>query len=123
MTRHTKIGLVVGFAFILITTPIGLLSGSSSTWNCLGQVLTLPALPVVYVLVQIFPPPMGESEITPWDYFMMTVGILVSALIYGLVAGFVSRYFRAKPNDAADKPDRANRRQPLGFREPVGEVD
>ena len=101
MTRHTKIGLVVALGFALVTTPIGLLSGSSPTLNSIGQLLVLPALPVVYVLVQFFPPPMGESEIGPWDYFMMSVGILVSALIWGLVAGLLSRYFRAKPHDAA----------------------
>jgi len=101
MTRHTKIGLIVALGFILISTPIGLLSGSSPTLNSIAQLLALPALPVVYVLVQFFPPPMGESEIGPWDYFMMSVGILVSALVWGLVAGFLTRYFRAKPNDAA----------------------
>ena len=101
MARHTKIGLVVAFVFLIITTPIGLLSWNNPTLSSIGQLLTLPALPVVYALVQFFPPPMGESEISPWDYFMLSVGILVSALIWGLVAGFLSRYFRAKPNDAA----------------------
>jgi len=100
MTRHTKIGLAVACGFILITTPIGLLSGSSPTLNFIGRLLALPALPVVYVFAQLFPPPMGESEIGLWDYSMLGVSILVSALVWGLVAGFLSRYFAPKPNDA-----------------------
>lgn len=101
MTRHAKIGLAVALAFILITTPIGVLSWSRPALNPIVQLLTLPALPVVYGLVQVFPPPMGESETTPWDYMMLTVAILVSALVWGLVAGFLSRYFGGKPHDAA----------------------
>ncbi len=101
MTRHTKIGLIVALVFILITTPIGLLSWNRPTLSSIGQLLTLPALPVVYALVQFFPPPMGESEISPWDYMMLSVGILVSALVWGLVAGFLSRYLTRKPHDAA----------------------
>jgi hypothetical protein len=40
---------------------------------------------------------MGESEITPWDYVILSVAILVSALVWGLVARLVSRYFGRKP--------------------------
>jgi len=101
MTRHTKIALIVALVFILITTPIGLLSWNSPTLSSTAQLLTLPAFPVVYGLVQVFPPPMGESEISSWDYMMLSVGILVSALVWGLVAGLLSRYSRAKPKDAA----------------------
>jgi hypothetical protein len=44
---------------------------------------------------------MGESAISHWDYMMLSVGILVSALVWGLVAGFLSGYLRRKPHDAA----------------------
>ncbi len=101
MTRHAKIGFVVALAFILVTTPIGLLSWNKPALSSIGQLLTLPALPVVYGLAQVFPPPMGESEISPWDEMMLSVGILVSALFWGLVAGFLSRYLGRKPNDTA----------------------
>jgi hypothetical protein len=99
MTRHTKIGLFVAVAFVLVTTPIGLLSWNNQTLNSIGQALTLPALPVVYVLGQFIPGPMGEPEISPWDYFMLSVGILVSALFWGLVAGIFSRCSTANPHD------------------------
>ncbi len=99
MRHHTKISIIVALVFILITTPIGLLSWNRPALSSIAQLLTLPALPVVYGLVQAFPPPMGESESSPWDYMMLSVGILVSALIWGLVAGLLSRYFRAKPDD------------------------
>ena|SRR5581483_11325180 len=101
MTRHLKIGLAVALLFILITTPIGLLSWNRPALSSIGRLLTLPALPVVYALAQLFPPPMGESEISPWDYLMLSVGVLVSALVWGLVAGFLSRFFGRKPRDAA----------------------
>jgi hypothetical protein len=101
MRRHIKIGFIVAVAFVVITTPIGLLSWNHPSLNPVGQILTLPALPVVYVLVQVFPPPMGESEITPWDDVMLAVGILVSALVWGLVAGLLSRYVFTKRKYAA----------------------
>jgi len=101
MARHTRIGLIVALVFILISTPIGLLSWNRPTLSSIAQALTLPGLPVVYVLVQAFPPPMGESAPSPWDYMMLSVGILVSALVWGLVAGFLSRYLGRKPHDAA----------------------
>jgi hypothetical protein len=103
MTRHTKTGLAVGFAFIAISTPICLLSAKDGTgiWNSIGELLLLPALPVMYILIQFFPPPMGESEITPWDYLMIGIAIFVSALVLGLVAGCVARYLRPKRNDPA----------------------
>jgi hypothetical protein len=47
MARHTKIGLIVALVFILITTPIGLLSWNRPTLSSIAQVLTLPGLPVV----------------------------------------------------------------------------
>src|SRR5215510_3964913 len=99
MTRHTKIGLMVGFVFILITTPVGLLSWNRPTLEFVARLLTLPAWPVVYALVQFFPPPMGESEMSSWDYMMLSVGIVVSALVWGLAAGFLSRLFGPKSPD------------------------
>ena len=101
MTLHTKIGFVVALVFVLITTPIGLLSWDMPTLNPIFQLLTLPAFPIVYALIQLIPPPMGESEIQPWDYLMLSVCILVSAVVWGLVAGFLSRYFGRKSHDAA----------------------
>ena len=101
MTLHTKIGFVVALAFILISTTIGLLSWDRPTLNSIFQLLTMPALPIVYALVQLIPPPMGESEIQPWDYQMLSVSILVSAVVWGLFAGLLTRYFRRKSHDAA----------------------
>ena len=101
MTRHIKIGSIVAVAFVIIATPIGLLSWNHPALNSIGQLLVLPALPVVYILVQILPPPMGESEISPWDYLMMSVAILVSALIWGVIATLLSRYVFTRRNNAA----------------------
>ena len=101
MILHNKIGFMVALMFILITTPIGLLSWDRPTLNLIFLLLTLPALPIVYALVQLIPPPLGESEIQPWDYQVLSVGILVSAVAWGLVAGFLRRYFGRKSHDPA----------------------
>jgi hypothetical protein len=96
LTRHAKIGLVVALVFILVTTPIGLLSGNNPILSFIGQLLTLPALPVIYALAQFFPPQMGEPG-SPWDNMMLSVGILVSAFVWGLVAVCVSRALARQP--------------------------
>ena len=101
MKRHLKIGLFVAFLVICIAMSIALLSWNNPKLESITAILTLPALPVVFVLVQFLPPPMGESEVTSWDYFMTIVAVLVAALIWGIIAGFLSRHLGTKPHDVA----------------------
>lgn len=101
MSRHTKIGLMVAVVFSLISTPIGLFSANGSAWSSVGQLLTLPSLPVILVMVQFFPPLMGESQSSPWDYLVVAVAVTTSAVIWGLIAYTLSRFISSKPKDTA----------------------
>jgi hypothetical protein len=48
--------------------------------------LNLPATPCVIELVRVFPPPMGESESTSWDYGITAATMLLGSCAWGAVA-------------------------------------
>src|SRR5580658_5789054 len=89
--RHLKIGILVAIVIASIVTASGLMS-----WNqppgFVVQILTLPSFPVLYALFQFYPPGPGESKISPWDYLMLTVVVIVSSLFWGIIAGLLSKY-------------------------------
>jgi hypothetical protein len=65
--------------------------------NCIGGLLELPALPIVYILLLFHVPlPLDETKFSPWDYLYVIVAIIVSALFWGFIAGFLSRHFLTK---------------------------
>jgi hypothetical protein len=100
MTRHLKIGVLVALVVASIITATALMNENAQP-GIFGMILAGPALPVVYVLCQIYPPPMGESEISPWDYLMLTVAVLVASSFWGFIAGLLSKYvFRRRQNAA-----------------------
>jgi hypothetical protein len=98
LTKPIKTGIVAG---VIVALCLVLLVSCGEDNSLLSKLITLPALPIIYLLVQAFPPPMGEAEMTPWDYSMAAAGIIVSAFFWGLIAGLVSRFFRFKPKDRA----------------------
>jgi len=98
MTRHLKLGLLVAFVVASIITATALMHQNVQP-GILGMILSVPALPVVDVLSLIHPP-QKESEISPWDYLMLTVVVIVSSLFWGFIAGLLSKYVFNRKNAA-----------------------
>jgi len=100
MSRHLKIGLLVTLVVASIITATALMNEGAKP-GIFGMILTGPALPVIIVLCQIYPPPMGESEISPWDYLMLTVAVTVASVFWGFIAGLLSKYVFVRRKNAA----------------------
>ena len=83
MTRHFKIGLLVALVVASIITSMALMNINEQP-GVFGMIVIGPALPVVFGLVWMFPPPMGESEIGPWDYIMLAIVTVIASLFWGV---------------------------------------
>jgi hypothetical protein len=100
MTRHFKVGVLVALVVASIATATALMHMNEQP-GIFGLILIAPALPVLFCLVRLFPPPMGDSGISPWDYLMLLVAVLVSAVVWGLIAGLLSKYVFSRRKSAA----------------------
>ena len=99
MTRYLKIGLSVAFVVASIITATALMHENVQP-GILGMILSVPALPVVDALSLIHPP-LKESEISPWDYLMLIVVVIVATLFWGFIAGLLSKYVFGRRKNAA----------------------
>jgi hypothetical protein len=100
MTRHLKIGVLVALIVASIITATALMDMNGQP-GIFGVILTGPALPVLFCLVKICPPPMGESEIGPLDYLMLAVVVVVASAFWGLIAGLLIKYVFSRRKNAA----------------------
>ena len=98
MPSPLKYGIVACTIIIVIDAAMLLfmdIEGSATT--IIWHVVNAPALPVVFVAVQLFPPPMGESDTTSWDYLMVGLSMSAACILWGLIAAAVVA-LRQSPN-------------------------
>ena len=99
MTHSIKKGCITAIAFIVVDTLFSLLSrneqlSSHFPFPILGFIetlVTLPSMPVSFILMQFYIPPEGLGLSFGWCLFI-GVHVLVSGLFWGLVVWFFSRY-------------------------------
>ena len=89
MKRHFRIAVWVA-AFVILVNILMLWWFGYDAAPTKGLMwIDFVGIPVIYIIVHVLPPPMGESEIGGWDYFMMGAWVVSSALIWGIIASFV----------------------------------
>ena len=99
MTIPVKYGCVVAVAFTVCILPICLLETHEQfgqhfpLLSLVAQMLTLPALPFVYLLLQVYFPA-DSPTISAGQYFYIVFRVLFSALFWGAVASIICLIYR-----------------------------
>jgi hypothetical protein len=122
--RRSKSAKIMKRSFIVTSVVVLFVDGllllafgaESTSGTILFWIINLPALPLVYLLANVIPPPMGESGTTPWDTGMVIFAVACSAIAWGLIALAVATVVKRRkqtttsnqvPHTIAGKPGSA----------------